>query len=118
MPAGGPTVLAGSVELFIVTLSDAFGNPVAPGDTATLFQVAVRETSGVEANDWQEELLGGSDPYSTSASMRSAGTAEVSFAANVSGVYEVRPAFSIWDAAVLIQVTRCSLAGSVRLCLC
>lgn len=95
---------AGSVQLITVALSDAFGNPVAPGDTSTLFQVAVRETSGVEADDWQEELLGGGDPYSTSAAMTSAGMADVSFVANISGVYEVCATCQLggWDALVLL----------------
>ena len=88
--------------MLTVRLDDAFGNAVAPADPATLFTVSVTETNGTQPDDWHEELLSGTDPYSATASMNSPGSAELRFVANISGVYEVRTPVSavpttVWD---------------------
>lgn len=104
---------AGTLQQMTVTLADAFANPVAKANPASLFQVVVAETSGTQADDWQEELLQGGEAYSVSASMASPGTAQVSFMANISGVYEVNRV----DMSALLCPLSCVLYCS-HMCTC
>lgn len=106
--------------MLTVRLDDAFGNAVAPADPATLFTVSVTETDGTQPDDWQEELLSGTDPYSATAAMNSPGSAELRFVANISGVYEVHtPCLCCPDHGMGPYLSRprcCTAFTTVRCC--